>query len=500
MIIFSSASKDTYITNKLIDSKFAVSGNVGRAGTLDLFKLYDESTVVTGAIELSRLLVKFDLAKASLLSSSSIMINNDSFNAKIHLKNISSGMPVPNNFTVEVFPLATEFNEGIGRDVISFSNVDSANFLSSSKGILWNAEGCGLGGNLGSSNIDYFVSGNLQNGEGLIFLGAQQEFPLGFEDLSIDVTKIVSATIAGIIPDYGFRISFNSSQENDEITRFVKRFASRHVVDQSLKPYLEFSCDDSTADYHNSSLFDTNNSLILRNVVRGQLTNFVSGSSLTEITGQDCMLVKISTGSFSHYVTASQVQNSSLVSGLYSASFMISSADQTSITGSFLIEDAIAASGSIKFLETWSSLDETVTFYSGSLLVKKQTGSIGSGITRKIRTSILSMKPIVRSGEDFTIKVNFFDDYEQDKSSKFPFDPDPLTIASCKIRIRNNSNGKLLFDFDNAGSKMSIDKENCNFHIYTDVFPQGVFQPEFQITVDGTTIVLDDCRSFKVIS
>ena len=42
--------------------------------------------------------------------------------------------------------------------------------------------------------------------------------------------------------------------------------------------------------------------------------------------------------------------------------------------------------------------------------------------------------------------------------------------------IRNNSNGKLLFDFDNAGSKMSIDKENCNFHIYTDVFPQGVFR------------------------
>ena len=40
------ASKDTYITNKIINNDFrATDANVGRAGTLDLFKLFDESDI-----------------------------------------------------------------------------------------------------------------------------------------------------------------------------------------------------------------------------------------------------------------------------------------------------------------------------------------------------------------------------------------------------------------------------------------------------------------------
>ena len=41
-----SASKDCYITNKIINNRFrATDANVGQAGTLDLFKLYNESTL-----------------------------------------------------------------------------------------------------------------------------------------------------------------------------------------------------------------------------------------------------------------------------------------------------------------------------------------------------------------------------------------------------------------------------------------------------------------------
>ena len=38
-----SASKDAYITNKVINNQFrATDANVGQAGTLDLFKLFEE--------------------------------------------------------------------------------------------------------------------------------------------------------------------------------------------------------------------------------------------------------------------------------------------------------------------------------------------------------------------------------------------------------------------------------------------------------------------------
>ena len=73
MYLILTASKDTYITNKIIENRLrATDANVGRASTLDLFKLYDESTI-SGSdtpIELSRLLVKFNLGHLSLLSGS----------------------------------------------------------------------------------------------------------------------------------------------------------------------------------------------------------------------------------------------------------------------------------------------------------------------------------------------------------------------------------------------------------------------------------------------
>ena len=65
MYIIATASADTYITNKIVDGSRTEDANVGRAGTLDLFKLYNET--ISGSTgyhtELSRILVKFDLGR-----------------------------------------------------------------------------------------------------------------------------------------------------------------------------------------------------------------------------------------------------------------------------------------------------------------------------------------------------------------------------------------------------------------------------------------------------
>ena len=64
-----SASKDSYITNKIINNKFrAEDANVGQAGTLDLYKLYNESTIPSGTDdthENTRGLIKFDYDEIS---------------------------------------------------------------------------------------------------------------------------------------------------------------------------------------------------------------------------------------------------------------------------------------------------------------------------------------------------------------------------------------------------------------------------------------------------
>ena len=499
MILITSASSDTYITNKIIDSTLMVSGNVGRAGTLDLFKLYDESSAITGSTELSRILIKFDLGKANLLASSSLNISDSTFSAKIKLSNLSTGKPVPNNFTVEVFPLAVSFSEGVGRDVISFADVDSANFVSSSVNVPWKTSGAYKSGTLGAANLDFYASGNLSDGDGLVNLGSRQTFQLGTEDLYVDVTKIVSATIAGQIADNGFRISFTDSQELDSVTRFVKRFASRHVTDQSIRPALVISYDDSVIDHHSSSFFDLTSSLSLYNLVRGEYRNFVSGSSLTQITGSNCLLVKFSTGSYTKYVTGSQLSYKSSPSGVYSASVAFFSSDTSVISGSTTIKSALSTLGSITFDEVWTSLDKTVTFLSSSLKVDRTQGTTASSTNRKLRVSMLSTQTSIRKGENLKIRTSFYNDYEQNRSSKFAFEPSQLIVAECRIRLRNSITGKLLFDFTESGSLMSSDALSNYYTLYTDALPVGIpLGVEFEIAVDGEVLEIP-VNSFKIV-
>ena len=93
MHLLFTASADNYITNKIISTTLSASdANVGQASTLDLFKIYDETTFTgfTGSYsaptEISRLLIKFDLSEIS--SSISSYAELDGFKAYLNLKDI----------------------------------------------------------------------------------------------------------------------------------------------------------------------------------------------------------------------------------------------------------------------------------------------------------------------------------------------------------------------------------------------------------------------------
>ena len=58
----------------------------------------------------------------------------------------------------------------------------------------------------GDADLDVYVSGSLAGpaGTSVVSLSPMQIFENGKENLLIDVTKIVSGTVSGQIPDYGF--------------------------------------------------------------------------------------------------------------------------------------------------------------------------------------------------------------------------------------------------------------------------------------------------------
>ena len=101
-----SASKDTYITNKIVNNKFrATDANLGQAGTLDLFKLYAEniSGSDTKPTEFSRLLIKFDLSEAITMNSNKVIdVGDSTFKAELNLHDIYGGQTTPNDFNIIV--------------------------------------------------------------------------------------------------------------------------------------------------------------------------------------------------------------------------------------------------------------------------------------------------------------------------------------------------------------------------------------------------------------
>ena len=512
MYLIYTGSKDTYITNKIIDGAFSASdANVGQAGTIDIFKLYDETSLngTTKLAEISRGLIKFDLLPLHALTGSSLDINADSFSAKIKMHNLLAGTATPSNFTLVLAPLSRSFTEGSGRDLSAFADLDVANFYTSSMSsgtpVTWHLSGANKGGLLGSDNIDYIVSGTIDGT--LQSLSPEQIFIEGVEDLFIDVTTIVSSTLAGNIPDHGFRLAFTGSEENDAKSRFVKRFASMQSSNPLKYPALHITYDDSVSDATNNFVFDSSGSMYLNNFVRGTRTNFVSGTAATDITGANCMLLRLEKNDFKKTYAVSQISegtDNTSTSGLYSSSFALSLANQTKVnTSNETILNFVNTSGSITFDAIWCSNDETVGFHTGSLEVTRSKSTMSNSSPADFIIKSMSMPSTINIDEKLRILFFVVDKSIERKASKIPHRLASVPLQYVYYQIRDLGSNQIVIPFEtaNAGTKLSNDTSGLYFDLHA-----NSLQPGYSYTIDllikdfdRQRIISNVCQSFKVI-
>jgi hypothetical protein len=487
MIISLTASADTYITNKYIDSQASIESNVGKAGTLDLFYLYDEVDSSTNIKELSRILIKFDIEQLRVLSSSIFDSNN--FEARLKLHTITTGNPCPSNFTVSVFPLAIPFEEGMGRDVISFADVGNANFLSASNLTTWYASGCEASGSTDDSNVDYYSS--LMLGSSSISIESKQNFILGTEDLDVDVKLIVSSTLSGLLENNGLRISFTGSQENDNVSRFVKRFGSRHVKNEYLSPRLEIKFDDAIVDQRSDMVFDTTGSIYLVSRKLGAPANLTLAGG-QQLIGEDCIVMQLSTGSYNSIHTGSQKLLGAPITGMYVVPFSIASNDSGIVSGSLTLAQHIASSGSVTFNEMWKSFDGSKIFYTGSLTVG--SGDISPQLTERVRLISRCDGPQeVKWGDIFYVKTSFYDIALEEDAVKFSYERQPLKILSAQYRIKDIQSQTLIFDFDSNYTKLSLDSSGNYVNISSTPLPKGrPLTLEFKVMYAGIERIITD--------
>ena len=500
MFLALKADKDTYVTNKFVNGKQTVSGNVGIAGTLDLFKLYGITVFEEiPQTELSRLLIHFDLnLLKNIFDSGKIDINDSSFKCFISLKDVYGGQATPSNFTVNVFPLSASFFEGIGKDTAYYSDEDKCNFISASHDAAWGLVGCDKA--CFSTGSGDYITSSLTITDTL----TTQLFKIGDEDLFVDVTPIISATLKNDLPDEGFRISFNSSIEADERTYFVKRFASRHAFDETKHPKLIVKFDDSIQDESGCLYLDAPevSKLFLYNYFQGQLMNLVSSSS--EVTGSNCILLELQTevsgtGTYSLFFTGSQKSiGLTSVEGMYFADVEIPLTDPQ-------IKISHQLSGSVKFKPIWSSLDKTVSFFTGSSIVAKPPERRISRLNpRKYSVYARNMSSEYSQNEDVTIRVDIFDENDPTIIAKrLPFQIPGLVLKNSYYGIRDSVTNSYIIPIDtlHKSTKLSSDSNGMYFTFSTSaLIPNRTYLVDLSLTVDGQQqLYLGASSVFKIL-
>jgi hypothetical protein len=504
--------KDTYITDKVTKTTRRTSANVGKAATIDLFKLYGVTqTAGNPNNELSRGLIKFDLSELKRdVAAGLIDTSSPTFQVKLKLVDVYGGQPNPTNFTLKVNPLSRSFDEGLGKDIVFFQDTDVSNFLTASyangASNVWFASGANAKGVLGASNIDIIETGNLQDGLGVTNLFVTQSFVHGTENLDVDVTRIVSATLAGLIPDHGFRLAFQDSEENDQQTRFVKRFGSSEASDPYVRPSLVFGYDDSVISNESNFTFDSPNTLFLYNYVRGNLANAVSGTSLTPVTGPNSLLLKLVTrvsgvsgfSNFITYVTASQHTIGSIpVTGVYKATFTLAS-------GQTQFQTKLRQSGSITFDQVWGSFDGSVAYYSGTLEVNPPAAATGPTNPRRYYVNVTNVTTEYADSDVARLKVFFFDFTTPSiKLTNVPLETPSVSIQNAYYSVRDVITNAVAIPFDTAkgSTKLSGDSQTMYFDLWmSSLIPGRAYVVDIMVVEGGQTqIYRDVCPAFRVV-
>jgi hypothetical protein len=506
MYLVFTASKDTYITNKIIStSARATDANLGGASTLDLFKLYDETAISgeTTPIELSRALIKFELQDISASLKDKVSFDDGSFNCVLKLHDVQGNQIAPSDFSLAVFPLSSSFDEGKGKDVASMAYLDRCNWLTSSyttTNVVWNSGGAMASGTLGASNIDIIEDGDI--GGNSTYFVKNQAFEKGSEDLAIDITTIVSASMCGLLPNHGFLIAYSGSQEHDHQSRFVKRFASRHSRSPYMRPKLIVRYDDSQIDRNESFEFNVTGSLFLESYSRGARTNFISGSAATSVTGHNCVILKLHTGSFSSYFTGSQHYSSGLQkSGVYTASFAIDQYVSASVTSVSTLAEFAAASGSVTFGQEWLSLDENISYFTGSLTIDTQNNTNATH-PPNIAITAVNINSEYRLSDEPEIQLFVRDVSKQHKSVRVPRKLPSLVLNEAYYRIKDPYGGNILTPFVKTGNgtRLSARKDGMYFQPSFEHLVAGkVYTVEILVVENNVERVYDTGSAFRIV-
>jgi hypothetical protein len=279
------ASADTTIVSAF-EANMTTRGtgsNMGYADALEVFSIYGQDSGSNGqSQELSRALMKFPTTQMSADRTAGRLGASGSVSFFLKIYNAKTPFTLPQNFNLVVAPISKPWSEGSGLDMDNYQDIGSANWMKPNASSSWSR----IGGDYHSVNNHNIY------------------FPLGPENLEVDISNMVERWIAGSKTNNGLGIRLTGSQEayfsssagglgtgqSGSVLQntqgavksyYTKRFFSRSTQFFFQRPVIEARWDDRVQDdrenfFYSSSLApaaDNLNRLYLYNYIRGRLVN-----------------------------------------------------------------------------------------------------------------------------------------------------------------------------------------------------------------------------------
>jgi hypothetical protein len=391
---------------------------------------------------------------------------------------------------------------------VAFRDLDAANWVTAS---LTN----------GTPSVWAITGANGAGTDYITGFEVQQTFLRGDENLLMDVTTLVSATLVGLLPDYGWRLAFSGVLEQDGNSYFVKRFGSRSTTNPLLHPKMIINFSDSLEDDGSEAVFGQTNTIRTYRSINGHYTNFVSGAA--QVTGSNCLKLVLVASKSIYYSTSSWQQNfsasityttSSVVTfstsftgsqslygsvpliGYYQASVLMD--PQTDVT----LSNFLSSSKSLTFQTYWTSLDNTVLYSSGAFLefTLPQSGEMVVS-ERNFVLNVTNLKTEYISNQIARLRVFVQDRNTELPAFHLPFPSKSLVFDTISWRLINAFSRAVVIPFHSTATKLSSDGLGMYFDMYMeDLDTNIVYELEFQITENNRDyFIANEGFRFKVI-
>lgn len=443
------SSKDTTITDAFTANlrTRGTGSNMGASDILEVFSIYAQaSTSSLSSSEVARVLTQFPVNNIVSDRTAGKIPVSGNVNFVLKMFNAPHSQTLPRQFTLNVLPVSTSWEEGIGLDMEEYTdltnNGEGANWVFAGSSSLWTTHG----------------------GDFISSPSASQFFDQGIEDLEIDITPVVERWIAGTIPNYGIGIMITGSQETTNRSFYTKRFFARGSEFFFSRPVVEARWNSATTDDRGRffvsnvllSPSDNTHTLYLYNYVNGQLKN-INGIG----TGSVYMNVYDSASDGSIISTTSSPVTGGYVStGIYSASFILNE----------LVDTAY---------DIWFS--GANVYHTGSFTPQTYDASDYHSDTRKFVSAITNLKQSYNTKESARIRLfSRLRDWNPNIVSIASTDLQGTIIENAFYKVLRTNDDYVIVDYGTGSlnhTKLSYDSKGNFFD-----FDMSMLEPGFSYT------------------